>query len=107
MRTAAAVDGADIDTPDILALLTPIFATKYESGRRLQERINRVMESATVQKLRDNTPSSARWKGNLAATLPRKAAGEKKGHAALPFAEAPLFMQDLHKRNSVSALALR
>lgn len=97
----------DIDTPHILDLLRPIIATKYETGRRLQERINRVLGAATVQGYRDNTPSPARWVGHLSESLPRKAANAKKGHAALPYAEAPSFMRDLRKRNSLSAFALQ
>lgn len=97
----------DIDTSHVLNLLQPIIATKYETGRRLQERINRVLGAATVQGYRDNTPSPARWVGHLNESLPRRAATKKKGHPALPYAEAPSFMLSLRTRNSLSAFALQ
>lgn len=98
----------DIDTPDVLALVRPIFEKTPETGKRLQERINRVIGAATVEGYRDNIPSPARWAGHLSETsLRTRKASEVRNHPALPYAEMPIFMGELRQRNSLSALALR
>lgn len=98
----------DIDTSDVLKLVRPIFEDTPETGKRLQERINRVIGAATVEGYRDNIPSPARWAGHLSeSSLRVRKASDVRNHPALPYAEMPIFMGELRQRNSLSALALR
>jgi integrase len=95
----------DIDTTAVLSVLRPIWTTTPESAKRLQERIEKVLNAATVEGLRTG-PNPAQWVGHLKETLATRKQSDKKNHAALPFKDAPAFMVELLKLTSVSARAL-
>jgi len=84
-RPIAAIDGALITEA-----LSPIWATKSETARRVKQRIEKV-----CQWVKDGTP------------LPLNRAGKRvRHHAALSFAELPAFMAELRGRDNISARAL-
>jgi integrase len=93
---------ADIDTPAIVRVLTPIWERAPETGSRLRGRIEKVLGWATVRGYRDGD-NPARWTNHLDQVFAKHKA---KSHAALPYAEIPAFMAKLRKRDSVSARAL-
>src|SRR5690554_4454952 len=94
-----------IASEDILQLLSPIWNTKRETARRVRQRIEKILDAATVRGLRlGNNP--ARYKGHLEFLLPSKRAAEIKHHKALPFAELPSFIAKLRKRPATAARAL-
>lgn len=95
----------EIDTPHLLAMLRPIFERTPETGKRVQERVAKVLQDATVQKYRIG-PNPAEWVGNLKSSLPTRPDSDVKNHEAIPFAELPAFVVRLRQRNSLSALAL-
>ena len=95
-----------IDTQHILAVLTPIWTKKTETAKRVQGRIENVLNWAIASKHRAG-PNPAAWRGNLAQILPRPAKVASVRHQpALPWAEVPAFVSDLGRTGSISALAL-
>jgi integrase len=94
-----------VTTDHIVSLLKPIWETKPETASRLRGRIERVLDAARVQGLREGE-NPARWKGHLDAVLPRPKKLSRGHHKALPYTAAPRFMRALHERQSLSAKAL-
>jgi integrase len=96
-----------IDTAAVLAALTPIWQAKPETASRLRGRIEAVLDAARVSGL---TPSDrlnpARWKGHLDKLLPKPAKLSRGHHAAMAYANLPLFISRLRERETVSNLAL-
>lgn len=96
---------AEITTNDILVVLEPIWGTKRETASRIRQRIEAVLNAAKVKGLfaGDNP---ARLKGHLDQYLGKD---KKQGghHAALPFSQAPAFMNRLRAmEDSMAARAL-
>lgn len=95
-----------IETEHVLAVLRPIWTTKTETASRVRQRIESVLDAATVQKKRTGE-NPARWRGHLAVILPKPTAVTKvENFAALPYAELPAFMTALRSRHGEAARAL-
>lgn len=96
-----------ITTEDILKILSPIWTTKTETAKRVQGRIENILDYAAAHKYRDPM-NPARWRGHLDKLLPRPSRVKKvTHHPAMPYTEVPAFMAELTSKGSVSALALR
>jgi len=96
-----------IATEDILKILSPIWTTKTETAKRVQGRIENILDFAAAHKYRDAL-NPARWRGHLDKLLPKPARVKKvTHHPAMPHTEVPAFMAELSGNSSVSALALR
>jgi len=96
----------EIDTQDILNILTPIWHTKTETASRLRGRIEWILASATTRRLRSGF-NPATWRGHLETILPKPSRiAPVKHHAALPYKEIPKFIGDLHEKDCIAALAL-
>ena len=107
---------AAIDTSHVLEVLEPIWRKKPETASRTRGRIERVLAFAIVAKYRkreDGNP--ARWDGHLEELLGSKAkaqaakrerTGKSGHHPALPYKDAPEFMAQLRRLDSLSARAL-
>ncbi|MDE0044108.1 MAG: integrase arm-type DNA-binding domain-containing protein [Candidatus Poribacteria bacterium] len=96
-----------ITTEDILQILSPIWATKTETAKRVQGRIENIMDYAAAHQYRDPL-NPARWRGHLDKLLPRPSRVKQVAHhPAMPYAEAPAFFDELSRNGSVSALALQ
>jgi integrase len=94
---------ADIETPHVEKVLSPIWTDKAETASRIQNRIKLVMDYAIA--------GGYRGKDNPAARdLVKARLGQIKrnnGHyKAMPYVEAPAFIAELRKRDLVSARAL-
>jgi integrase len=94
----------EIDTPQILSILQPIWLTKPETASRLRGRLERILTAAIVRKYRP-TSNPASWAGHLAALLPPSPSSDRH-HAALAYQDLPAFMALLRDMDSLSALAL-
>jgi integrase len=97
---------AAIDTGLVLKTLEPIWRTIPETASRVRQRIEAVLDNASVRNLRvgDNP---ARWSGHLEHILPAlRAAVAIEHHPALAYAELPGFMAALRARKSVPDRAL-
>jgi len=96
-----------IDTKHILEILTPIWTTKTETAKRIQGRIENILDFAGAHKYRD-TSNPARWRGHLDMMLPKPSSVKAvTHHPAMPYTDVPAFMGVLSKNGSVSASALR
>lgn len=95
-----------IDTGLVLSVIEPIWKEKTETANRVRNRIESVLDWATVRGYRSGD-NPARWKGHLAEVLPGKQQIAKpKHHAALPYADLPSFMEELRKRDGIASRAL-
>jgi integrase len=97
---------AQVDTPLVMKVLAPIWATKTETASRLRGRIEVILDAAKTQGQRSGE-NPARWRGHLANLLPAKRKVRRvRHHPALPYEAIPAFMAALRARPSVSARAL-
>ena len=94
-----------VSATDIVALLQPIWLQKAETSSRVRQRIERILDGATVKGHRTGD-NPARLKGNLEFLLPRKAKGEAGHHEAMPFTQVADFMVKLRERPAITARAL-
>ncbi|MCP4934087.1 MAG: integrase arm-type DNA-binding domain-containing protein [bacterium] len=96
-----------ITTEDILKILSPIWTTKTETAKRIQGRIENILDYAAAHKYCDPM-NPARWRGHLDKLLPKPSRVKKTTHhPAMPYTEAPAFMAELSQNSSTSAQALQ
>ena len=90
----------EIDTPDILRVLSPIWLTKPETARRVRQRIGTVLDWAKAAGFRiGENPVVGVAKG-----LPKQ--GDKDSHhTALPYAEVPSFVAKLRASTEQGEIA--
>jgi integrase len=88
----------NIEIGHVTAIIEPYWATKNETISRVRNRIELVLDWATVRKYRSGD-NPARWKGNLdkAGLADRSVVGKVTGHRALPAAKVFGFMEELRK----------
>ena len=97
---------ADVDTGLVLKALEPIWATKPETASRVRGRIEAVLDWSKARGYREGE-NPARWRGHLDKLLPaRRKVRKVEHHAALPYVDAPAFMDDLRQREGMAARAL-
>lgn len=100
------MDVANVGVADVVAVLQPIWSAKTPTAKRARQRIESVLDWATVAKHRTGD-NPARWGGNLKELL--TAPGKlhtATHHAALPWQDVPDFMAGLRKRKGIAARAL-
>jgi integrase len=96
-----------ITTEDIKTILSPIWTTKTETAKRVQGRIENILDYAAAHKYRDPI-NPARWRGHLDKLLPKPSRVKKvTHHPAMPYTELPKFMRELSTTSSISSLALQ
>lgn len=96
----------EIELTHILAVLEPIWAEKTETATRLRQRLENILNWATVSGYRSGD-NPARWRGHLDAVLPKPSKIRKKTHfPALPWQDIGTFMKALRKRSGMAARAL-
>lgn len=98
------IDVAAITAGNIRDVLEPIWHTKAPTAERVQNRIERILDFATVQKFRTGD-NPARLKGNLEHLLGRKESTENH-FPALSHREITKFMAELRQREGIAARAL-
>ena len=95
-----------VNITHITSIIEPHWATKNETINRVRNRIELVLDWATVRKLRSGD-NPARWKGNLDKLLAdRKIVGAVTGHRALPAEELHAFIRALKSVPGTSARCL-
>jgi integrase len=97
----------EIGTEEILQILTPIWISKNETAKRVQGRIENILDYAAARKWRDaNNP--ARWRGHLDKLLlsPNKIQNVRH-HPAMPYDMVAAFMAELRANTSISSYALQ
>lgn len=98
------MDVARITPEHVRDVLEPIWHSKGPTAERVQNRIERILDFATVQKLRSGD-NPARLKGNLEHLLGRKDVADKH-FPALPHQDVAAFMGKLRGKSGVAARAL-
>jgi integrase len=97
---------ASIDTPHILKILEPIWATKTETATRVRQRVESVIDWATARKYRHGD-NPARWRGHLDKLLPKPSKVATEEHfPALPFGKLGDFMPDLRTAAGMASRAV-
>lgn len=100
---AAAIMPQTVDavrTPDVLAILEPIWSAKRNTARSVKQRIHAVMQWAVAKGHRQDNPVDA-----VDAVLPRNGKGVKP-HAALPWAEVPAVLRKVDESDAHLATKL-
>jgi len=92
---------ADIAPADVLRCIEPIWNTKRETASRIRQRIERILDYATVRQYRAGDNPAL----HVLEALPKGGNG-KTHHAALPYADVPAFMAELRSCVLPSARAL-
>lgn len=101
----AALPVAELNTPDIVGVLNPIWHTIPEGAQKTQEIIRIVMDSATAQGLRDGL-NPARWDGHLQAIFFERRRLTRGSHAALNYAGVADFLARLRNVEGPDARSL-
>ena len=98
---------ARVGTDDVLRVLRPIWERVPETASRVRQRIEAVLDAASVKGWRTGD-NPARWKGHLAGELPQPRKVQRVAHRpALPWQQMGTFMAALAEREGMAALALR
>lgn len=93
------VNVQDVSKPIVLAVLKKIWNTKYVTAKRLQNRIELVLDWAENEGYRTGD-NPARWKGlSQSLLLPAKAKVQKQ-HPSLPYTKAPMFAKAARQYDS-------
>ena len=91
----------------VLQILSPIWAAKTETAKRVQGRIENIMDFAAAHQYRDPL-NPARWRGHLVKLLPKPSrVKDVAHHGVLPYLDVPDFFEELSRNRSVSATALQ
>ncbi len=99
------VDG--IGTDDVLEVLKPIWTVKTETAKRVQGRIENILDWATAKQYRTGE-NPARWRGHLDKLLTKPSnLAKPEHHPAMPYTDVPKFIAELGLKEGVSAQALR
>ena len=86
---------ADVNTDDVLQILTPIWSTKTETASQVRSRIELVLSYAKAKGLRAGE-NPAQWRGHLDALLPKPSKVKRVRHRpALPWVQMAAFMEAL------------
>lgn len=94
---------SEIEQPEIMQVLSPIWTTKHETAKRLAQRIKAVLDVAKSKGFRDgeNPVNTIRD----AKVLPR-VKQKVQHHKAMRWQDVPAFYADLAKRDATAAKAL-
>jgi integrase len=104
----------DVATEHVMAALKPIWSEKPETANRVRGRVERVLDAAKVEGLREGE-NPARWRGHLDNVLPRPTKAKRRRnerlgrsghHAAMAYVAVPAFMAKLAERAGIAARAL-
>ena len=95
-----------IETTDVLEILSPLWQELPETAHRVRGRIERVLDAAKAEGLRDGD-NPARWRGHLSTLLPKRQKLTRGHHAAMPYRDVPGFMAKLRETETMGANALR
>lgn len=96
---------ADVGTAHVLKILEPIWKAKPETASRVRGRIETILDAAKARGYREGE-NPARWRGHIAQILPARTRLSRGHHKAMPYGSVPAFMEKLHAREAVAALAL-
>ena len=96
----------DVDIDLIMKILEPIWFEKTETASRVRQRIENVLDWATVRKYRQGD-NPALWRGRLDKLLPQRNKVQKPKHfAAMDYRELPLYFKSIRQKDTLTSKAL-
>ena len=95
----------EIDLPDVLKCLKPIWNEKPETASRVRGRIESVLNYAKTMRYRSGE-NPATWRGNLQNVLPNARKLSRGHHPSMPYENIPALLNDLRHREAIAARAL-
>ncbi|GAB6049069.1 site-specific integrase [Methyloparacoccus murrellii] len=96
-----------VGTEAVLQVLRPIWLTRPETAKRVQGRLENVLDFAAARGWRDPL-NPARWRGHLAMMLPKRSKVQAvEHHPAMPFEQVPAFMRELAESEGLGSKALQ
>ncbi|MDF2493697.1 site-specific integrase [Sphingomonas sp.] len=100
------MDVGDIGVSHVHEVLEPIWTAKHDTAKKVRGRMGLILGYAAGLDLRPDLDLT-RSGGKLDHLLPKSARLRRtEGHASLPYAELPTFMDELRKRDGIAAGAL-
>lgn len=97
----------EIQTSDVLEALKPYWVSRPETGKKMRERIERILDAARAKGLIVGAwENPARWRGHLQHLLPRRSKPVRH-QPAMAYADLPAFMSELRLKEGPAALALQ
>jgi integrase len=97
----------DVETPHVLAVLQPHWATKNETMVRVRNRIELILSWAMASGHRERGFNPAAWRGHLDHALPRPSkVNHRQHHPAMAWLGLPAFMNKLKGIEGMSARCL-
>ena len=97
----------DISTQDVLGVLKPIWTDKNETAKRVQGRVENILDYAAAHGYRDPV-NPARWRGHLDKLLAKPSKVQKvHHHPAMPYDKVADFMKSVQEYSSMSSKALQ
>lgn len=96
----------DIDIGLVMDVLEPIWFEKTETASRVRQRIENILDWATVKGYRAGD-NPALWRGRLDKLLPKRTKVQKPKHfEAMDYRDVPEYFRSLRKRDTVATRAL-
>jgi integrase len=96
---------SEITTKDVLDAIKPFWVDRRETGNRIRQRIEAVLDAAKIEGKRSGD-NPARWTGHLSLILPAHGKRSKGHHAAMAWQAVPAFVAALRERDGIAARAL-
>lgn len=97
----------EISTQDVLEVLKPIWTSKNETAKRVQGRIENILDYAAAHGYRDQV-NPARWRGHLDKLLAKPSRIQKVSHhPAMPYDQVADFLKAVQEYSSMSSKALQ
>ena len=95
-----------IDIDLVLKVIQPIWRTKTETASRVRQRIENILDWATVMKYRQGD-NPALWRGRLDKILPKRNKVQKPIHfPAMDYRELPEYFRSLRQKETIASKAL-
>ena len=95
-----------IDVDLVMKVLEPIWFTKTETASRVRQRIENILDWATVRKLRHGD-NPALWRGRLDKLLPKRTKVKMPVHfAAMDYRDVPEYFRSLVTKDTMASKAL-
>jgi len=97
----------DIELKHVLAVLKPIWYTKRETGKRVRQRIERIIGWAQIMGHRSSGQNPAQWENYLDNLLPSPYKNREVKHMpSMPYPDLPGFLAKLRGKGGMGARAL-
>lgn len=97
----------EVTTQDVLKILTPIWTVKNETAKRVQGRMENILDFAAAHGYREPI-NPARWRGHLDKLLAKPSKVQNvTHHPAMPYEQVADFMAAMQAYKSMSSKALQ